>query len=245
MGLRTLRSWQRRCWQQARLVHRFLDGSLRLVPRGWELELFEGTWTLAVLVPLAAIGVFLLTVVAYPLLEEWVAKDTPEHHILDRPRNAVTRTRIGVAGMTSYGVLWLAASADELALLFSLAFEHVILTLQATVIVGPVLAFVLTRRICIALQRKDRDLVEHGFREWQDRQARRRRVRRGAPTGRRADAVDAHRSHPPSSDRRRPGRLRRTVVPRPTARRARDVVLRRSCRDEPWSPSRRDLDERR
>lgn len=141
----------------------FLDGALRLVPPNWEFVLFDRTWTPALLVPLVVIGVFLLTVAVYPFLEGWISKDSREHHILDRPRNAANRTGIGVAGMTFYGVLWLAASADIMALLFSLTFESIITTLQITLIAGPVLAFFVTQRICLALQKKDRDLVEHGY----------------------------------------------------------------------------------
>jgi ubiquinol-cytochrome c reductase cytochrome b subunit len=141
----------------------FLDGALRLVPPNWEFVLFDRTWAAALLVPLVVIGVFLLVVAVYPFLEGWISKDAREHHILDRPRNAATRTGIGVAGMTFYGVLWLAASADIMAFVFSLTFESVITTLQITLIAGPFLAFFVTQRICLALQKKDRDLVEHGF----------------------------------------------------------------------------------
>ncbi|WP_426182078.1 cytochrome b [Microbacterium sp. TWP3-1-2b2] len=141
----------------------FLDGALRLVPPGWEFVLFERTFTLALLAPLVVIGVFLLTVAVYPFLEGWLSKDKSDHHILDRPRNTATRTGIGVAGMTFYGVLWLAASADVMAFVLQLSFESVIVTLQVTLFAGPVLAFILTRRICLALQKKDRDLVLHGY----------------------------------------------------------------------------------
>lgn len=141
----------------------FLDGALRLVPPGWEFVLFDRTFTLALLVPLVVIGVFLLIVAVYPFLEGWLSKDKTDHHILDRPRNTATRTGVGVAGMTFYGVLWLAASADVMAFVFHLSFESVIVILQVTLIAGPVLAFMLTRRICLALQKKDRDLVLHGY----------------------------------------------------------------------------------
>jgi ubiquinol-cytochrome c reductase cytochrome b subunit len=50
-----------------------------------------------------------------------------------------------------------------MALLFQLSFESVIVTLQVMLIAGPLLAFELTRRICLALQKKDRDLVLHGY----------------------------------------------------------------------------------
>ena len=141
----------------------FLDGALRLVPPGWEVEWLGHTWTLAVLVPLAVIGVFLLLVAVYPFLEGWISRDRTEHHILDRPRNTATRTGIGVAGVVFYGVLWAAASADVASVAFHVSFESIILSLQILLLLGPPAAFEITRRVCLALQRKDREIALHGY----------------------------------------------------------------------------------
>lgn len=140
----------------------FLDGALRLVPPGWEFEWLDRTWTLAVLAPLGVVSLFLLSVVAYPFVEAWVAQDKGEHHTLDRPRNVASRTGVGVAGIVFYGVLWGAASADIIALVFSVRLESVITTFQVILMAGPVLGFVVAKRVCVALQKKDRDLVLHG-----------------------------------------------------------------------------------
>ncbi|MEP6480109.1 MAG: ubiquinol-cytochrome c reductase cytochrome b subunit, partial [Rhodoglobus sp.] len=118
---------------------------------------------LAVLVPLAVIGAYLAALALYPFIENWITGDRREHHLLDRPRNVPTRTAIGVAGIVFYGVLWGAASADIAATTFSLAIEGVILFFQIALLTGPIAAFVLTRRICRALQLKDREIVLHGF----------------------------------------------------------------------------------
>ena len=141
----------------------FLDGALRLVPPGWEVEWLGHTWTLAVLVPLAVIGVFLLLVAVYPFLEGWISRDRTEHHILDRPRNTATRTGIGVAGVVFYGVLWATASADVASVAFHVSFESIILSLQILLLLGPPAAFEITRRVCLALQRKDREIALHGY----------------------------------------------------------------------------------
>jgi ubiquinol-cytochrome c reductase cytochrome b subunit len=140
----------------------FLDGALRLVPPGWEVQLFGGTLTLAVLVPLAVVGAFLAAVVAYPFLEGWVTRDAGDPRLLDRPRSVPTRTAIGVGGMTFYAVLWGAASSDVLATAFGLSLETVITAFQVLLLVGPPIAFSVTRRICLGLLRKDRDLLVHG-----------------------------------------------------------------------------------
>ncbi|MCU1415862.1 MAG: ubiquinol-cytochrome c reductase cytochrome b subunit [Schumannella sp.] len=140
----------------------FLDGALRLVPPGWEIEIGGYTVTLAVLVPLAVVGVFLAAIVAYPFVENWVTRDRAGGDSLDRPRDVPTRTGIGVAGMAFYGVLWGAASSDVLATTFRLSLESVIVAFQVLLIVAPVLAFSVARRICFGLQRRDRELLAHG-----------------------------------------------------------------------------------
>ncbi|MHA6669867.1 cytochrome bc1 complex cytochrome b subunit [Homoserinimonas sp. A447] len=141
----------------------FLDGALRLVPPHWEVEWLGYTWTLAVIVPLAVVGVFLALVAVYPFLEERATKDRRDHHILDRPRNAAVRTSIGAAGMTFYGVLWGAASADILATAFGLGLESVITGFQIALLVAPAIAFEVTHRVCLGLQKKDAELARHGF----------------------------------------------------------------------------------
>jgi len=59
----------------------FLDGALRLVPSGWELVWLGKTWTLAIIVPLALISLFLALVATYPFIEGWISADQREHHI--------------------------------------------------------------------------------------------------------------------------------------------------------------------
>ncbi|HEU5223223.1 MAG TPA: cytochrome bc complex cytochrome b subunit [Candidatus Lumbricidophila sp.] len=141
----------------------FADGALRLIPPGWEFELWGFTWSFNILVPLIGLLVFLGAVAAYPFLEAWVTGDKREHHIADRPRNAPTRTAIGAAGVTFYAGLWAAASSDILATHFKLTMEGVIHALQAVVILGPFVAYYITKRVCLALQRKDREIVLHGY----------------------------------------------------------------------------------
>ena len=79
----------------------FLDGALRLVPPGWELMVFDRTWTLAVIVPLIAVTVFFVAVARLPLRRAVdhrrpcgppPARPTPRHARPDRDR----RRRDGV-----------------------------------------------------------------------------------------------------------------------------------------------------
>lgn len=140
----------------------FLDGALRLVPPGWEVYAVGRTWTLAVLVPLGAVGVFFTVLTTWPYLEERLTHDRADHELLERPRDNPTRTGIGAAGATFYGGLWLAGSADVLATQFAVSFEGVIWTLRGVVVLGPLLAFAITRTVCRTLHTQESDRREHG-----------------------------------------------------------------------------------
>ena len=141
----------------------FADGALRLIPPGLEMVWLDRTWSFNILIPLVSLGLFILVVLIYPFIEGWVTGDRREHHILDRPRNAPTRTAIGAAGVTFYAALWATASSDIIATHFKVTMEGVIHTMQFLVIVGPFIAFFVTKRICLALQKKDREIVLHGY----------------------------------------------------------------------------------
>lgn len=141
----------------------FPDGALRLLPGGMEFETFGFTWAWPVIVgALLVIPAFYGGMIAYPFIEAWVTGDKREHHLLDRPRNAPTRTALGMAALTLYGVLMFAASNDIIAIKFGMSINDITQILRVLTFVGPVIAFWATRRICLSLQRHDRDLVLHG-----------------------------------------------------------------------------------
>ncbi|RIX27682.1 cytochrome bc1 complex cytochrome b subunit [Amnibacterium setariae] len=148
----------------------FADGALRLMP-GWlggpggvpmEFVLFNTTYSLNILIPIVVLGLFIVAVMLYPFLEAWVTGDKREHHIADRPRNMPSRTAIGAAGVAFYTVLFFGASSDLIATHFKVSIESMITILQFMLVLGPVLAFFVTKRICLALQKKDRQIVLHG-----------------------------------------------------------------------------------
>jgi ubiquinol-cytochrome c reductase cytochrome b subunit len=140
----------------------WLDGALRLAPSNLEFVVFGYTLTLGILIPLVISLVFLGLVAAYPFLEAWVTGDKREHHVLDRPRNAPVRTAIGAAGVTFYGVLWAGASTDLIATHFQMSLNNVLTSMQIMLIAGPIAAYMITKRACLSLQRKDREIVLHG-----------------------------------------------------------------------------------
>ncbi|MES2094930.1 MAG: ubiquinol-cytochrome c reductase cytochrome b subunit [Actinomycetota bacterium] len=141
----------------------FADGMLRLVPPGWEVVWFNRTFSFNLIVITVVLVSFLAIVAIYPFVEAWITGDKREHHIAERPRNAPTRTAIGAAGVTFYAVLWAAASSDLMATHFRNTLEGVIYVLQVLFFLGPVLAFFITKRVCLGLQKKDREVALHGF----------------------------------------------------------------------------------
>ncbi|WP_068257072.1 cytochrome bc1 complex cytochrome b subunit [Janibacter corallicola] len=141
----------------------FPDGALRLLPGFLEFETFGFTWAWPVIIgALLVIPAFYGAMIAYPFIEGWVTGDKREHHLLDRPRNNPTRTGIGMAGLTLYGVFMFAASNDIMAIKFGMSINDITIALRVLTFLGPIIAFWATRRICLSLQRHDRDRVLHG-----------------------------------------------------------------------------------
>lgn len=141
----------------------FLEGALRLTPGFLEVELFGFTLSGNILVPGVVIPGILFTFWgAYPFIERAVTRDKGEHNIADRPRNVPVRTALGVAFLTVFIVLIVAGSNDLLATHFHLDLFAITWVLRFGLFVFPVIAFMITKRICLALQRRDRELVLHG-----------------------------------------------------------------------------------
>ncbi|MEV4676516.1 MULTISPECIES: cytochrome b [Actinomadura] len=139
-----------------------LEGSLRIMP-GWEINAWGHTLSLSVLIPAALpLGIVFGGAAAWPWIEAWVTGDKRHHHVNTRPRNAPVRTATGVAAVTFYGLLWLAGANDVLADKFHLSLFATTWFFRVTFFVGPVIAFIVTKRICLGLQRKDADIVGHG-----------------------------------------------------------------------------------
>ena len=140
----------------------WLDGALRLTPSNLEVMVGDYTLSMNVLLPMIVGILFLVIVALYPFIEAWITGDKREHHVLDRPRNAPTRTAIGAAGVTFYAVLWAGAATDLIATNFKMSLNQVLTSLQISLILLPVVAYFITKRLCLSLQRKDREIVLHG-----------------------------------------------------------------------------------
>jgi ubiquinol-cytochrome c reductase cytochrome b subunit len=133
----------------------WLIGALRLVP-GFDVTV--GDYTLipspfwgGVLFP----SVVMLAMFAWPWIERRVTGDRAVHNLLDRPRDAPGRTAFGAAFFTWVVLIFLAGSADRVYVFFGLDYTGQIWFYRAFVWIGPLVVFLLTRRICRELQRDD------------------------------------------------------------------------------------------
>ncbi|WP_372411438.1 cytochrome bc complex cytochrome b subunit [Streptomyces luteireticuli] len=140
----------------------FLEGALRLMPP-WENAVAGHTVMWNVLLPAVVLpGLLFLGLVLYPVFERWVTGDLMEHHLCDRPRDRPTRTALGVAVVVFYAVLLAAGGDDVIAFVFRASLETLTRIFQVTLLAGPVLAFLLTKRLCLALQARDARLLAEG-----------------------------------------------------------------------------------
>src|SRR5512146_742143 len=145
----------------------FLEGALRLMP-GVETDFGNPVtgghtimWNIflpTVLLPI----LFVIGMCAYRFFERWVSGDARPHNVLDRPRYNPTRTGVGVAVITSAVVLQVAGGDDVISFHLGIAVEDLVWVLRVSFFVLPVAAYLVTRRVCVALQRADRRKLRAG-----------------------------------------------------------------------------------
>ena len=139
------------------------DGALRIMP-GWESHFLGYTLSWNVLLPIIVLpGLMFTILLMLPFVESFITGDKRNHHLLQRPRNAPTRTATMVALMTFYGLLWAAGGNDIIAITFDLSINQITYFMRVAVFVGPLIAFYITRRWCISLQRQDNEKLLHGY----------------------------------------------------------------------------------
>ncbi|WP_257477667.1 cytochrome bc1 complex cytochrome b subunit [Acidipropionibacterium jensenii] len=140
----------------------WLEGAVRIMP-DWESHIGHTTWSWNIFFPgVLLMGVLMTSLVAWPFVERWITADNSYHHILDRPRNVPTRTALGVAAMTGYAMFWLSGGNDIIATHFHVSLNAVTYFMRVAVFAAPVLAYHITKRTCISLQRADLQRLEHG-----------------------------------------------------------------------------------
>jgi ubiquinol-cytochrome c reductase cytochrome b subunit len=126
----------------------WLIGALRLVP---SFDVTIGSYTLVpnpfwggALFPLLV----MLLMLFWPALERRVTGDRGVHNLLDRPRDAPTRTAFGVAFFSWVFLIFFAGAADRVYLFLGWSYEAQIWVYRILMIVLPLFLFFVTRKIC-------------------------------------------------------------------------------------------------
>ncbi|MFC6012006.1 cytochrome b [Nocardia lasii] len=138
------------------------DGMARLMPP-WEI--YIGNYTIPAVFWVALVmGLVFTLLIAYPWIEKRLTGDTTAHHnLLQRPRDVPVRTAIGAMAISFYVILTLSCVNDIIALKFDISLNATTWIGRIGVLLIPPLAYFVTYRFCIGLQRSDRAVLEHGI----------------------------------------------------------------------------------
>ncbi|MEV1019499.1 cytochrome bc complex cytochrome b subunit [Streptomyces sp. NPDC050264] len=139
----------------------FSEGLIRVMP-GWEINGWGHTLQLGVFIPFMLFPLVMVAIAVYPFVEAWVTGDRREHHIAQRPRNHPVRTGLGVGWLSLYAVLLVGGGNDIVATHLRLSINAITWFVRIGFFVVPVLAFIVTQRICNGLQLRDREKALHG-----------------------------------------------------------------------------------
>jgi ubiquinol-cytochrome c reductase cytochrome b subunit len=128
----------------------WVDGAVRLMPP-WEIQLGGYTippwfWPSMVFLPLT-----FLALAMYPWLDRRLTRD-----------DGARRTSLGVAVLTGYGCLQLAAGIDVLAFHFGLSADALLWAGRVGVLALPPLAYLVTYRLCLGVRLRRREVEAHG-----------------------------------------------------------------------------------
>jgi ubiquinol-cytochrome c reductase cytochrome b subunit len=140
----------------------FTDGMPRLWP-SWEIYLGNYLvpavfWPTAFFIPL----IFGLAI-GYPAIERRFTRDRAHHNLLQRPRDVPVRTSLGVLAIVFYSWLLAASGNDLIALKLNISLNAMTWAGRIGLLLLPPLAYWVTYRICLGLQRGDRAVLEHGI----------------------------------------------------------------------------------
>ena len=137
------------------------DGAARVMP-AWELYLGNYTIPGAFWVALMC-GVMVGLLIAYPFIEKKVTGDDAHHNLLQRPRDVPARTGLGVMGIVFFMILTVSGGNDHVAHFFQISLNAMTWFGRIGLIILPPIAYWITYRICVGLQRSDREVLEHGI----------------------------------------------------------------------------------
>ena len=137
------------------------DGAARVMPP-WELYL--GSYTIPAVFWVALLcGVLVVLLFAYPFIEAKITGDDAHHNLLQRPRDVPVRSGLGAMALVFYTLLTLSGGNDLIAYHFQISLNVMTWVGRIGLIILPPIAYFVTYRICIGLQRSDRAVLEHGI----------------------------------------------------------------------------------
>jgi ubiquinol-cytochrome c reductase cytochrome b subunit len=140
----------------------FLDGSTRLMPP-WEFRGLGHTIAPLFWPTLVLPGVLFTLLAIYPFLEAKFTGDRASHNLLQRPREAPTRTALGAMSISFYLVLWLSGGNDVIAKTFDISLNAMTWAGRIGAIIIPPITYKITKKICLGLQARDAEIAEHGI----------------------------------------------------------------------------------
>jgi ubiquinol-cytochrome c reductase cytochrome b subunit len=136
------------------------DGLIRVWP-DWEFYPFGHTIPQSNWVAVG-MGLILGLLIIYPFLEKKFAKDDAHHNLLQRPRDAPTRTAVGSAAIAFYLVLTFMCMNDIIALKFHVSLNATTWIGRIGMVLLPAIVYFVAYRWAVGLQRSDRAVLEHG-----------------------------------------------------------------------------------
>lgn len=138
------------------------DGMARLWP-AWELYLFDRYTVPAVFAVAVIMGLVFTLLIAYPWIEKKFTKDDAHHNLLQRPRDVPVRTGIGAMAIAFYLVLTISCINDVIAYQLDISLNAMTWIGRIGMVVLPPIAYYVTYRFCLGLQRSDRAVLDHGI----------------------------------------------------------------------------------
>ncbi|WP_309501066.1 cytochrome bc complex cytochrome b subunit [Saccharopolyspora gloriosae] len=137
------------------------DGILRIWP-AWELYL--GPYTVPPVFFCGAIGMGIMftLLIAYPMIERKLSGDNAHHNLLQRPRDNPVRTSLGMMALSFFAVLMISGMNDVVAFELNISLNAMTWAGRIGLLLAPPITYYITYRICLGLQRADREVLEHG-----------------------------------------------------------------------------------
>jgi ubiquinol-cytochrome c reductase cytochrome b subunit len=137
------------------------EGLARVWP-AWEIYISHYTIPAAFWVAVI-MGLVFVLLILYPYIEKKFSGDIAYHNLLQRPRDNPVRTAIGAMAIAFYMVLTFSAMNDIIALKFDISLNSTTWIGRIGMVVLPPIVYFVAYRWAIALQRSDREVLEHGI----------------------------------------------------------------------------------